>query len=262
LILERLMLLVPLLLSLTVHEWAHAYSAFRLGDDTAERQGRLTLDPMAHIDFWGTLVLPLAGIPFGWAKPVPVNPARFKRSVSMRTGMLLTAFAGPLSNAVIALVCAVSYGLMFRLAPAFLMEHPALGALLWSAITINVALALFNMLPIPPLDGSRVVDGLVPPRFERHWEQYCRYAPFLLLFVVAAPSVLHLSVLNWPFTQVYKIVSKLISLLAGSAEGEPEDALHTLDAARVLAAVSIVGVRDSLGLRRREPRGLSARRGR
>jgi Zn-dependent protease len=238
-LLERLMLLVPLLLSLTVHEWAHAYSAFRLGDDTAERQGRLTLDPMAHIDVWGTLILPLAGIPFGWARPVPVNPLRFRKGVSMRTGMLLTALAGPLSNAVLAFGCAVLYGLVFRFAPETLTTSPALAALLSSAITVNVALALFNMLPIPPLDGSRVVDGLVPLRFERYWEGYCRLAPFVLLFVIAAPSVLHVSFLNWPFTQVYRIVGKLITLLAGSEDADPSEAMVGRAAALAIAAASL-----------------------
>ena len=80
--------LIPLLLSLTVHEWAHAYSAYRLGDDTAARQGRLTLNPIPHIDPFGTILCPLLGIPFGWAKPVPVVPTRFRREVTMRTGMI------------------------------------------------------------------------------------------------------------------------------------------------------------------------------
>src|SRR5689334_23219884 len=97
--------LIPLILSLTVHEWAHAYSAFRLGDDTASRQGRLTLNPIPHIDPIGTILCPLLGIPFGWAKPVPVNPLRFNRGVSMRTGMMITAAAGPLSNLVLAVLC-------------------------------------------------------------------------------------------------------------------------------------------------------------
>src|SRR5262252_9131058 len=117
------MILVPLLLSLTVHEWAHAYSAHRLGDDTAERQGRLTLNPIPHIDLVGTLLLPLLGVPFGWAKPVPVNPARFKRTVNMRTGMLITAAAGPFSNLVLAILAAVILGIIHRTAPHLFVEH-------------------------------------------------------------------------------------------------------------------------------------------
>src|SRR6476659_7441279 len=98
------MMLIPLLMSLTVHEWAHAWSAHRLGDDTASMQGRLTLNPIAHLDFIGTL-----GLPFGWAKPVPVNPTRFRRGVNTSTGMVITAAAGPISNLVLALLAAVAF---------------------------------------------------------------------------------------------------------------------------------------------------------
>src|SRR5690349_16718202 len=139
-ILDRVMKLIPLVLSLSVHEWAHAYSAFRLGDDTAARQGRLTLNPIAHIDPLGTLVLPLLGIPFGWAKPVPVNAARFDRKVSMGTGTLITAAAGPFSNVVLAVLCIVVNSLAWRFAPAFMFEHRAVSQLLLVGFQINVAL--------------------------------------------------------------------------------------------------------------------------
>src|SRR5258708_37531060 len=110
----RMLFLIPLILSLSVHEWAHAWTAWMLGDRTAESEGRLTVNPLAHIDPVGTLLLPLLGVPFGWAKPVPINPAFFDHSVTMRTGVLLTALAGPVSNAAIALVCVLLQGLLFR----------------------------------------------------------------------------------------------------------------------------------------------------
>src|SRR5580698_8792478 len=113
-LLQGIKYLIPLILSLTVHEWAHAYSAFRLGDDTAARQGRLTLNPIPHIDPFGTILCPLLGIPFGWAKPVPVNPVRFNREISMRAGMMITAAAGPLSNLVLAVLCSALAGLLGR----------------------------------------------------------------------------------------------------------------------------------------------------
>jgi Zn-dependent protease len=94
-LLARATLFIPLLLSLAVHEWAHAWTARQLGDDTAERAGRLTLNPLAHVDPIGTLLLPLLGIPFGWAKPVPIEPLRFRRDVRLRAGVALTAAAGP-----------------------------------------------------------------------------------------------------------------------------------------------------------------------
>src|SRR5262249_40137549 len=103
-LLERILYLIPMVLSLTVHEWAHAYPGFRLGDDTAAREGRLTLNPLPHMDPIGTFLLPLLKVPFGWAKPVPVNPLRFRRDVTMRTGMMITAAAGPLSNLALAFI--------------------------------------------------------------------------------------------------------------------------------------------------------------
>lgn len=180
--LRNAMMAIPLLLSLTVHEYAHAWSAWRLGDDTAQMQGRLTLNPVVHIDPIGTLLLPLLGVPFGWAKPVPVNPARFRRDVNMSTGMMLTAAAGPLSNVLLAVLSAVALGVMFRWLPGHL--SPALHFLLSITIVMNVGLALFNLLPIPPLDGSRVVEGLLPYRMRGAWERFMQLSPFLLLFVL------------------------------------------------------------------------------
>ena len=104
-LLARVLNWIPVLLSLAVHEWAHAWSARRLGDDTADRLGRVTMNPFAHVDMMGTLLLPLLGIPFGWAKPVPVNPVRFRREFSMVKGTLLVAAAGPISNVFLASIC-------------------------------------------------------------------------------------------------------------------------------------------------------------
>ena len=183
-LLEAVMRVIPLVLSLTVHEFAHAWSAWKLGDDTAAMQGRLTLDPTAHIDPLGSLLLPALGVPFGWAKPVPVNPARFRRDVNMSTGMMLTAIAGPLSNILLAIAGAVSYGLTLRLAPHVLEANPGLNVFLQFMIAGNVGLAVFNMLPIPPLDGSRVVEKFVPYRMRGTWERVVQLSPFLLLAVI------------------------------------------------------------------------------
>jgi len=210
------MIIVPLILSLTVHEWAHAASAAYLGDDTAQREGRLTLDPTVHIDPLGTLLLPLLGIPFGWARPVPVNPARFRRDVPMRRGMVLTAAAGPFSNLVLAVVCSIVYGLWIRFGQPESLGGGA-SALLRTTILMNVALAVFNMLPVPPLDGSRVVDGLMPARWERAWQTYCQYGPWLLLFIIVAPQVLDVSILGWPLEQMGRVAWGLVGLIAGDA---------------------------------------------
>lgn len=177
-------MLIPLVLSLTVHEFAHAWSARLLGDDTAERMGRYTLNPFAHIHPVGTLLLPLLGIPFGWARPVPVDPTRFRRSVSQRTGWMLTAAAGPLSNLVLAALSALAYGLTWRWAPGFLSANPGLEFFAKIMVVANVGLALFNLLPVPPLDGSKVLEGLLPQRLLAPWQRVLALGPFLLLGVI------------------------------------------------------------------------------
>lgn len=182
---ERVMYLVPMILSLSLHEWAHAWSAWKLGDDTALREGRLTLNPIVHIDPIGTLLLPLLGVPFGWAKPVPVNPVRFNRRWTMKTGMAITAAAGPLSNLLLAVFCAVTLGLLLRLSPQTVAQQQGIWALLLYGIQLNVALFLFNLLPIPPLDGSRILERAVGYQHRHAWEQFARIAPFFLFAVIA-----------------------------------------------------------------------------
>jgi Zn-dependent protease len=204
--------LIPLILSLTVHEFAHAWSAWKLGDDTAARMGRLTLNPLVHIDPIGTLLLPLLRVPFGWAKPVPIDPARFNRGVSMSTGVVLTAAAGPLSNALLAVVCAVAYGLLYRYAPG--VAEPGAGwfELLQNLIEVNVALAIFNLIPIPPLDGSRIVEGLMPFRFRAAWESFAALAPFLLIAVFIGARY----VLAGPMRAAFHLLDRLVYVVVGA----------------------------------------------
>ena len=175
-ILERVMMLVPIWLSLTVHEFSHGWSAWKLGDNTAKEAGRLTLNPLAHIDFIGTFLLPLLGIPFGWAKPVPVNPARFDRKWSVRKGMLLTAAAGPASNFLLALLSAVLLGVVFR------VNVNRINVLL-SPDAHGLLPAVIQLLIIMMQDGSRIADFFIPDRLRPAWEKFCRVAPFLLIAV-------------------------------------------------------------------------------
>lgn len=214
---DRVGLLVVLLMSLSVHEWAHAISAYKLGDDTASSQGRLTLNPLAHADPIGTLLLPLLGVPFGWARPVPVNPVRFRRDVNMRSGMMITAAAGPFSNVVLALVCAVLIGLMRRFVPEVYVAQPALPVFLGSMVRINVVLALFNMLPVPPLDGSRVADGLMPRRLRPLWDRFYRVGPIALLALIVIPPLLGFSLIQWPMAYFERFLGGLIQLIASGS---------------------------------------------
>jgi Zn-dependent protease len=184
LIVERVLNLIVLLLSLTFHEFFHAFSAWKLGDDTAARLGRLTLNPVPHIDPLGTLLLPLLGAPIGWAKPVPVNPARFHRGVRMSTGDIIVSAAGPLSNLLLGLIAALVLGALARFAPEAVQQGAGAGEFLIRLMFVNAGLAMFNLLPIPPLDGSHVAENLLPARLRPAWETFARFAPFALLALI------------------------------------------------------------------------------
>lgn len=175
---------LPVLIAITFHEAAHGWVASRLGDDTALRQGRVTFNPVAHIDPVGTIVLPGmliaagTGFLFGWAKPVPVN---FGRLGHPRRDMVLVALAGPGINIVLAIVAALGLHLL-PLAP-----EPAaswIGDNLINAIQINVLLAVFNMLPLPPLDGGRVAVGILPRQLALPLARTERYGLFILIGLI------------------------------------------------------------------------------
>jgi Zn-dependent protease len=160
---------IAIFLGITVHEFMHAYTAHRLGDDTGRLLGRLTLNPLAHFDLFGTLLLVLAG--FGYGKPVPFNESRLRGPA----GVTLVAAAGPLSNFAIAAVCAIP----LRFATTVLGSD--YGEVLAWIVYWNCVLGIFNLVPIPPLDGSNVVYGLLPPRQQYSWRSYAQYGPMLLL---------------------------------------------------------------------------------
>ncbi len=194
LIIERLIWWIPLVLSITVHEWAHAASASWLGDDTARLLGRNTLNPLAHIDPVGTVLLPLLGIPFGWAEPVPINPIRFRRNVNMKLGVLIVAIAGPISNFCLAGLC----WLLLKLLVAAQFGNAEILEGLSNVMALNLVLAIFNLLPIPPLDGSRVVDSLMPTGWRPLWNSFSRFGFVLLLALILIPQfVLGFNLIHW-----------------------------------------------------------------
>src|ERR1700704_5352757 len=172
--------IIAIILGITVHEFMHAYTAHRLGDDTARLLGRLSLNPMAHLDPFGTLLLVLAG--FGYGKPVPFNESRLRSTM----GVTFVALAGPFANLVLAALCAIP----LRFSAASLLGG-AYEQILTAIVLWNCVLAIFNLVPIPPLDGANVVYGLLPPRQQYSWRTYQQYGPFLLLFILLlAPQVL------------------------------------------------------------------------
>jgi Zn-dependent protease len=205
-------MLIPLWLSLSVHEWAHARTAFRLGDDTAKLLGRMTLNPLAHIDPVGTLLFPLLGIPFGWARPVPVQPQRFHAGVNMRTGMMIVAVAGPLANLALAAlaIALVMVVAGFRVVPGHWIVPTY--RFLNTMVLINVLLASFNALPIPPLDGSRVADALMPRPLRPVWEAFCRLGPIALIMVLVLPRVTGISLFHYPMQATQWLLEHAVGL--------------------------------------------------
>ncbi len=212
---ERLMILVPLWFSLSVHEWAHARMAFQLGDDTAALLGRMTLNPLAHIDPIGTLLLPLLGVPFGWAVPVPVQPHRFYPRVNMRYGMMLTALAGPVSNLCLAGFSIAVYAVLIRFFPDVVAPGQPAGHLLQMLIMLNVILAVFNLLPVPPLDGSRIADWLMPRALRPAWERLVRLGPLGLVALLFLMVMSGGALLSGPLRLTGMLLNQLVRLLGG-----------------------------------------------
>jgi len=188
---------VAIILGITVHEFMHAYAAHRLGDDTARLMGRLSLNPMAHMDPFGTLLLVLAG--FGYGKPVPFNESRLRSGIAVT----LVALAGPIANLALAALCAIP--LRFDAAVAL---GPIYVSILSAIVLWNCILAVFNLIPIPPLDGANVVYGLLPPRQQYAWRTYQQYGPFILLFILLlAPNVIS--------TLVFRPALAIVQFLVG-----------------------------------------------
>jgi Zn-dependent protease len=210
---SRVIVLVPVVLSLSVHEFAHAWCAFRLGDDTAARQGRLTLNPLEHLDPVG-LLLPLLGVPFGWARPVPVDPSRM-RGVSLEAGIVLTAAAGPLSNLLLAIGATLAMGGWARLDPGAALAAGPLWQLLEWLVLVNLVLAVFNLIPVPPLDGSRLVDGLCPAWLRPHWLAFASVGPFALVVLLVVPALLGASPIEAPVAGLRAFLDTLYQVVAG-----------------------------------------------
>ncbi|KAB3532530.1 site-2 protease family protein [Alkaliphilus pronyensis] len=201
--LSRIVLTLPgILVAITLHEFAHAYTAYLLGDPTSKHYGRLTINPISHIDVFGFLMLMLAG--FGWAKPVPINPNYFKKR---KLGTLLVSIAGPATNILLALIFTILLGLQLRNGGNSLVI-----SIIEYSIFINIGLAIFNLLPIPPLDGSKVLLAFLPDRFENYYYQYQKYSHVLLLLLLVFNGIdlILTPIMNW---SVNNIVVRLLYLI-------------------------------------------------
>lgn len=183
---------VPFLLAVVGHEVGHGMMANFWGDTTAKDQGRLTLNPIPHLDYVGTLLFPIinmvsgVNLLFGWAKPVPIDPRRFRK---FRPGLFWVAMAGPLSNFILAFLCAFVLCLMVRYVNPNFSLFKELSTMLEVGVFINYGLGFFNLLPIPPLDGSKVIESMLPYPAMQKYEQFAKYSIFILLALMFTGAI-------------------------------------------------------------------------
>jgi Zn-dependent protease len=196
------------LIAIVFHEAAHAWMADRFGDPTARQQGRLTLNPAVHYDLVGTIIFPMIGIMFGgmmfgWAKPVPVDTRRFK---NIRSGIFWVSFAGPLANLILMVISAILLaGIMTKVSPAF-SYYTVFTDMLKHAVTINVLLAVFNLIPFPPLDGSKMVTSMLDYNQARKFEELQNYSFVFIILIIVTP------VLSWIMTPALIVSNLLVNL--------------------------------------------------
>jgi Zn-dependent protease len=195
--LSELMIFFPaLMIAAIFHEYGHGWMAKRFGDPTAEEAGRLTLNPIPHVDLVGTIVFPLvcflsgANFFFGWAKPVPIDPRRFS---SFRKGLFFVSLAGPASNFIIAALSAIAAVAIHRFAPESLTLKEPIVLMMMTSVTINFSLGIFNLLPLPPLDGSKIVESFLPTRLAIQYESLARYGTVILLVLIISGALKFLS---------------------------------------------------------------------
>lgn len=206
---------IALVIGFSVHEWAHAWTAYRFGDPTAKQEGRLTLDPRKHLDVIGTLLIFLIG--FGWARPVPVNRANFKRPRLM--GIAVSA-AGPLSNLLIVFLALIVSALLahagFR--PDASGVTLAVDRLLNITIYLNAILFVFNLIPLPPLDGWRIAEDVAPPALRLRMQQYAQWGTFIFLLIVFIPPLRKVTIqplFVFAYTDLVPWAGNIIRAIAG-----------------------------------------------
>lgn len=196
-----LLLTAPgVLIAITFHEFAHGYAAYKLGDDTAKNDGRLSLNPLSHLDPIGTLLLLVAG--FGWGKPVSVNPRNYTRKISMENGEAIVSIAGPLMNFLLAIIFTLIYCAIFKFSGInfiFSQMGEITLMIIAGAISVNIGLGVFNLIPLPPLDGSKVIMPFLPYKAKQFFmkNEQIFYMIFILIWLTGFAGTIISPVMKW-----------------------------------------------------------------
>lgn len=214
-LLSLLMSLPAVLIAITFHEFAHAFVADKLGDDTPRRQGRLSLNPFAHLDPIGSIMLIFAG--FGWGKPVEIDSRNFNRNIKMPVAEAMVAAAGPIMNFILAIIFAVIYAIIWKFAPTFMVNQIGFIIMLMiqSCIAINLGLGIFNLIPLPPLDGSKIVMGFLPYNAKNWVQQYGQYfyIAFVVIWVTGIAGIIISPLISGAYTGLMKLVCSMFGIL-------------------------------------------------
>lgn len=203
------------IIAMTFHEFAHAWVATKLGDDTPRLQGRLNLNPLSHTDPVGLLCLLLVG--FGWGKPVEINPRNFDRNISMEKAEAIVAVAGPIMNILLSIVLTVIYVAIIKFAPLFILTQvgSVVMLILQSAIVVNIGLGVFNLIPLPPLDGSKIFIQMMPYK-AKQWiyeNQRIFYIVFLVLWVTGLAGMIISPIISAIYSGITWCASAIFGLL-------------------------------------------------
>ena len=203
------------LIAITFHEFAHGFAAYKLGDNTAKNEGRLSLNPLDHLDPIGTLMLLFAG--FGWGKPVHVNPTNYTRRISMEKGEAIVSLAGPLMNIILAFIFAIIYAAIYKFAGlAFI--YSTVGQiviqLIAATISINIGLGVFNLIPLPPLDGSKIIMPFLPYNAKQWFRnnEYIFYIVFVVIWITGIAGMIISPAISWISNGIMSLVQLMFRL--------------------------------------------------
>ena len=203
-----------ILIAITFHEFAHAFAADKLGDDTPRRQGRLNLNPFKHLDPFGTIMLVFAG--FGWGKPVEINPRNFNRDISLSKAEAIVAGAGPLMNFLLAIVFEIIFCVIAKFMPSFYYSQTGIivSAILSSIVLTNLGLGIFNLIPLPPLDGSKILGGFLPYNARNWMDSHAQIFEivFIALWIVGILSLIISPLISLAYGGLTKLCASLFGL--------------------------------------------------